>query len=105
MREFAQVAARRLLLLLLTVAGAAVLSTVLVRLAPGFGTDERQLDLRLSERSVAAIRADAVAPNAWRYLTGLLRGDWGSSISLRLPVRELISQRAGITSRTLPPRS
>ncbi|MCX6627049.1 MAG: hypothetical protein NTW28_05410, partial [Candidatus Solibacter sp.] len=62
MREFAKSASRRLLLLLLTVAGVAVLSTVLVRLAPGFGMDERQLDLRFSERSVAAIRADAAAP-------------------------------------------
>jgi ABC-type microcin C transport system permease subunit YejB len=64
MREFAKVALRRLLLLLLTVVGAAVLSTVLVRLAPGFGTDERQLDLRLSERSVAALRTEAIATNA-----------------------------------------
>jgi ABC-type dipeptide/oligopeptide/nickel transport system permease component len=101
MREFARMAARRLLLLLLTVAGAAVLSTVLVRLAPGFGMDERQLDLRLSEGSVAAIQIDAAAPNLWRCLTGLLRGDWGSSISLRRPVRELVSQRAGVTWRTL----
>jgi peptide/nickel transport system permease protein len=100
MREFANMAARRLLLLLLTVAAVAVLSTLLVRLAPGFGMDERQLDLRLTERSVAAIRARA-APDTWRCLTGWLRGDWGSSVSLRQPVRELVSGRAGITLRTL----
>jgi len=88
------------LLLLLTVAVAAVLSTLLVRLAPGFGMDERQLDLRLSERSVAAIRGDA-AQNPWRYLGGLLRGEWGSSTSLRQPVRQLVSERAEITLRTL----
>ena len=101
MPEFAKVAARRLLLLLLTVFAAAVLSTVLLRLAPGFGMDERQLDLRLSERTVAAIRRDAAAPNTWRSLAGWLRGDWGSSVSLRQPVRQLVSQRAAITLRTL----
>ena len=90
----------RLLLLLLTIGGAAVLSTVLVRMAPGYGMDERQLDPRLSERSVAAIRY-AVAPNPLNSLSGLVRGDWGASISLGRPVRELVAERAGTTARTL----
>lgn len=101
MREFVLSAARRLLLLALTVAGAAVLAAALVRLAPGFGMDERQLDLRLSEGSVAAMRSEGAASSAGGYLLGLLHGDWGSSISLRQPVRDLVAERAGITARTL----
>ena len=101
MPELVRSVARRLLLLALTVAGAAVLATALVRLAPGFGMDERQLDLRFNERSMDAARAEGAASGAGRYLIGLLHGDWGSSISLRQPVRDLVAQRAGVTARTL----
>jgi peptide/nickel transport system permease protein len=100
MREFAKAAAHRGLLLLLTVGVAGVFSTLLVRLAPGFGVDERQLDLRLSDGSVAALR-DRATPSAWHSLGGLLRGDWGDSVSLRRPVRELVSERLAVTARTL----
>jgi len=101
MPEFVGLAARRLLLLLLTVLCAALLSTLLVRFAPGFGMDERQLDLRLSERSVAAIRAGAGPPGLLRTLVGLFRGDWGDSVSLNRAVRELMAERSGLTARTL----
>jgi len=93
-REFIRMAGRRLLLLLLTVSGAALLSILLARLAPGFGMEERQLDLRLSERSVAAMR-EAAGQGAW------WRGDWGTSISLGRGVRELLAERSGLTARTL----
>jgi ABC-type dipeptide/oligopeptide/nickel transport system permease component len=96
MRDFAAAAGRRLLLLLLTVAGAAVFSVLLVRLAPGLGLDERQLDLRLNESSVAAL-SEQPTPHAWEYLVGR----WGDSLSLRRPVWELVSERAATTVRTL----
>jgi peptide/nickel transport system permease protein len=101
MRDFAQLAARRILLLALTVAAAVLLSTALVRLAPGFGMDERQLDPRLSESSVAALRASASVSNPWQSLSALLRGDWGASLALGQPVRDLVRQRAAVTWRTL----
>ena len=41
MHNLARLAARRLLLLMLTVAGCTVLCALLVRMAPGFGMDER----------------------------------------------------------------
>ncbi len=96
---------RRMAMLVVTVMVAALLSAILVRLAPGFAMDERQLDLRLSEESIAAVRARAHSPGLLRgfgdYLAGLARGDWGASVSLGRPVRELVAERAGLTLRTL----
>jgi len=96
MPEFAAAAGRRLFLLLLTVVGAAVLSILLIHLAPGFGIDERQLDLRLSESSVAAL-SQRPTTHVWDYLIGR----WGDSLSLRRPVRELVSERSALTLRTM----
>jgi peptide/nickel transport system permease protein len=100
-----RILARRLALLLLTILAAAFLSAAMVRFAPGYGTDERQFDLRLSEQSVAAVRAShggtGVLAEFGTYLVGLARGDWGSSISLGRPVRELVSERAGVTVRNV----
>jgi peptide/nickel transport system permease protein len=95
-------AARRVLCLVLTVFLAALLAAALVRLAPGFGMDERQLDTRLSERSIRAIQAEHGGETGfvryfWQYLSGLCRGELGQSISLGRPVRELIADRLGLT--------
>jgi ABC-type dipeptide/oligopeptide/nickel transport system permease component len=98
-------AARRISMLLLTIAVSALVSGALVRLAPGLGMDERQLDLRLSEESIAAVRAHADPPGViagfWKYVSDLAQGDWGFSVSLERPVRELMADRAGLTLRTL----
>jgi peptide/nickel transport system permease protein len=101
-------------MLLLTVVVSALVSGALVRMAPGFGTDERQLDLRLSEESLAAVRSQAGPPEARGfptptsliaglrdYVWDLAKGDWGVSISLGRPVRELVADRSGLTLRTL----
>jgi peptide/nickel transport system permease protein len=95
MRELTAIATRRLLLLALTVVCAAAFSTLLVRLAPGFGMDERQLDLRIARRAAEP------APDAWRYLAALLHGRWGDSLSLHRPVAEVVAERAVLTLRTL----
>src|SRR5579863_4554770 len=58
-RGLVAAALERLSMLLLTIAASALLSGVLVSMAPGIGTDERQLDLRLSEASLAAVRSQA----------------------------------------------
>jgi len=91
---------RRLALAAVTVAGAALLSAALARFAPGAGMDERSMDLRLSEQSIAALEAHD-APGLGAYLVGLAHGDWGTSISLGRPVRDLVAERAGLTGRTL----
>src|SRR5271157_4602054 len=102
--SFWRAAFRRLLCLALTILLAAFLAAALVRVAPGFGVDERRLDARLSETSIRAIEAEN-AGNAnlvryfGRYLSGLCRGELGQSISYGQPVRELIAERLGLTLR------
>jgi peptide/nickel transport system permease protein len=74
------------------------LGATLVRQAPGFGVDEEELDSRLNQQSLQALRrAHATDENVARfylsYLGGLLHGDLGVSLSLHQPVRELLSER------------
>ena len=93
---------RRAMLAVLTVVGGGLLSATLSRYAPGFGTDERQLDARLSSASLAAIRAQHAAErNIFTYYAGSLqrafRGDLGTSSTLNRPVRELLAQRFPVT--------
>ena len=100
--SFWRAAARRLVCLAATVLLAAFLAAALVRLAPGFGMDERQLDARLSDSSIRAIQAQyggdtGVVRYFWNYLSGLCRGELGQSVSLGRPVRELIAGRLGVT--------
>jgi peptide/nickel transport system permease protein len=104
--SFWRAALRRLLCFALTILLAAFLAAALVRLAPGFGVDERLLDPRLSESSIHAIEAES-AGNAnlvryfGRYISGLCRGELGQSLSFNQPVRELIAERLGLTLRSV----
>src|SRR5437016_5258907 len=81
---------RRILVtaLLIGLAGA-----TLVRLGPGFGVDEREMDARLSAESHQAIQAERSAERNIvyfyiSYLSRLVRGDLGFSHSLNQPVRQ-----------------
>jgi peptide/nickel transport system permease protein len=70
----------------------------LVRLAPGFGTSEEQLDSRLSAASVEALRQasgadESLAAFYLHYWGRLLRGDLGTSQTLHEPVRQLLAER------------
>jgi len=74
------------------------LGATLVRLAPGFGVDEQELDSRLSHESIAALRqANAndgnLASFYIHYLARLMRGDLGFSRTLQQPVRQLLAER------------
>ncbi len=87
---------------LLTLALAGLLGATLVRLAPGFGFDERQLDPRLSRASVERLREAGqrdrnVLLFYWRFLGGLVRGDMGTSATLGRPVSELLAERLPVT--------
>lgn len=93
-RKLGRHAARILLVLLL----GGFLGATLVRLAPGFGADESELDSRLSAESVAALRqANAGDRNLMafyaHYWSRLLRGDLGESQTLHEPVRQLLAER------------
>lgn len=72
-------------------------ATALVRLAPGFGTDERELDPRLVNASIEHLRArqtSANIPAAYlQLLRGAAAGDFGHSYLLDRPVRELLAER------------
>jgi len=96
--------ARRVSILLLLVITVTILSAVLVRLAPGFGMDESQLDLRLSNDSVASVRTELESPGTLLGLGNavarLAHGDWGVSLALHQPVRELFLERSSLSLRT-----
>lgn len=95
---------------LLAIAGIVLLggliSATLVRLAPGFDTDERQLDPRLSAESVRALRDARLGEhNVLRfyaeYLRGALHGDLGVSHALGQPIRSLLRDRWPVTLRVV----
>ncbi|HEV2445280.1 MAG TPA: ABC transporter permease [Candidatus Sulfopaludibacter sp.] len=93
---------RQLLRILLTVLLGGLLGATLVRLGPGFGVDERELDNRLTAQSRQAIRSEHSSDNNialfyWRYLAGLAHGDLGFSRSLNRPVAELFKERLPLT--------
>jgi len=79
---------------------------VLVRYSPGSQVDERELNQRLGEISLAALRADRtknanVATYTLAYFNGLVHGDLGYSESNNAPITELIADRAPATLREL----
>jgi peptide/nickel transport system permease protein len=89
----------RLLALMLT---ASLLGAMLLRFAPGFASDERELNSGLSASSIQAIRqarmADAnIAKFYFHYFVSILRGDLGKSVSLNQPVRDLLRDRLPVT--------
>jgi peptide/nickel transport system permease protein len=95
--------ARQLGALAATVILGGVLTAEMVRHSPGFEADERLTDARLNAESRAAIRAersanDAVVPFYLHHISGMLRGNWGMSQSLRMPIGELIRSRAPVTA-------
>jgi peptide/nickel transport system permease protein len=92
--------------ILLTVLLGGLLGATLVRLGPGFGVDERELDNRLSADSQQAIRMERAKENNIalfyvRYLGGFLHGDFGFSRSLNRPVAELLKERLPLTLESL----
>ncbi|MBZ5719647.1 MAG: ABC transporter permease [Acidobacteriia bacterium] len=94
MRRFARHAARILIILLL----GGFLGATLVRLAPGFGTDEEELDSRLNQQSIQALRQSHTNDGSLgqfylHYLTRLLHGDLGTSKTLQQPVTRLLAER------------
>jgi ABC-type dipeptide/oligopeptide/nickel transport system permease component len=77
-------------------------SATLICLAPGFDSDERQLDLRLSSESIDHIRQSRAQQGnpvkySLDYLAGLLRGDLGYSATFSRSVAEMMRERIGVT--------
>lgn len=83
-----------------------LLSATLVRFAPGYGFDERELDPRLSSASVEAIRNEhrlnsGIFSYYERYLAGAAHGDLGTSEWLQRPIASLIKERLPLTVRSV----
>ena len=79
---------------------------MLVRIAPGFSSDEQELNSGLSAQSIQAIRqahlSDANVPRFYaHYLASLVRGDLGTSRSLNQPVKDLLRERLPVTLANL----
>jgi len=92
--------------ILLTALIGGLLGATLVRLGPGFGVDERELDNRLSAESQEYIRSQNardsnIAVFYARYLGGLLHGDLGFSRTFNRPVSELLAERLPVTLGSL----
>jgi ABC-type dipeptide/oligopeptide/nickel transport system permease component len=90
--------------LLLLLAG--FLGSVLIRLAPGAEVSEQELDPRLSNQTIEALRrARAADGNAavfyFRFMSGLLRADAGESNLFSQPVAQLVRERLPITARSV----
>lgn len=69
-----------------------------VRIAPGFGVDQQELDTRLNRDSIEALRQShrvekGVFSFYMHYFRGILRGELGFSQSLQKPVSELLRDR------------
>ena len=77
-----------------------------MRIAPGFSSDDQELNSGLSAQSIQAIRrahlADANIPHFYaQYVAALLKGDLGTSHSLNQPVKELLRERLPTTLANL----
>ncbi len=97
---------RRLLVLMCLGLGGALLSATLVRFAPGFGVEERELDPRWSAQSIEALHQKQVLHEGlssyyFHYISTLAHGDLGESDSLKRPVRELLRQRLPVTGNSV----
>jgi peptide/nickel transport system permease protein len=103
MRRSLGFAALRLLVLMIL---ASLAGATMIRFAPGFTSDEQELNPGLSSASVEAIRqarlADANIPHFYaHYLKSLLHGDLGTSTALNQPVRDLLRERLPVTLKNL----
>jgi peptide/nickel transport system permease protein len=82
------------------------LGATLVRVAPGYGVDQEELDSRLNNESIQALRRahstdESVERFYLRYLSGLFHGDLGISLALHQPVRKLLVERFPETMKSI----
>ncbi len=93
--------------LLLTALLGGFLGATLVRLAPGFSFDERELDPRYSRESIERMRAAGGAERRSvlafyaGYLRNLFSGNLGESRAYRRPVSQLFSERVPVTLKSM----
>lgn len=81
---------------------ASLAGAMLMRFAPGFTSDDQELNSGLSAESIQSLRqareADANVPRFYaHYLASLVKGDLGTSRSLNQPVKALLRERLPVT--------
>jgi ABC-type dipeptide/oligopeptide/nickel transport system permease component len=92
--------------LVMTLLVGGFVAATLVRLAPGFGLDEEQLDIRLNSQSIESLSHkpesdENLALFYIHYAERLLRGDLGMSRTLHRPVAQLLSERLPETLKSV----
>jgi len=92
--------------LLLTLMVGGFLAATLVRVAPGFGVDEEQLDTRLNSQSIESLSQKSESNENLilfylHYAQRLLHGDLGMSRTLQRPVAQLLSERLPETLKSV----
>jgi len=97
---------RHAIAIVLTAFVGGFLGATLVRMAPGFGVQESDLNAQLSAETRQALhRQDVAERNVlsyyWHYLGGLAHGDFGYSRSMDRPVSELLRDRLPETVESL----
>ncbi len=101
---------RSICLRLVTIAAVVLVAglacATMVRFAPGFGVDERELDPRLSAESIAALRSQNAGDGNighfyWHFLAGLLHGDLGQARTFSQPIAQLMKDRAPATAQNI----
>lgn len=90
--------ARTVSIVLLVIVG----STLLVRLAPGYLSDAREMDSRYADAARAELSVEAAHSSSLLHmlsgeLSGWTRGDLGVSRQFEVPVRELVLPRLAVT--------
>jgi peptide/nickel transport system permease protein len=100
--RIARRAGRVVTILLLVILG----STVLVRFAPGYLSDPREMDARYASAARAQLRLEAAESQSLGQMLGAeirgwLRGDGGISRQYGVPVTELIAARITVTGGLL----
>jgi peptide/nickel transport system permease protein len=94
--------ARTLVIVLLVIAG----STVLVRFAPGYFSDAREMDARYAGQARTELNAEAIQSGSLVHMLaaeigGWMHGNAGLSRQYGVPVFELIQPRIAVTGRLL----
>jgi peptide/nickel transport system permease protein len=94
--------ARTLTIVLLVIFG----STALVRLAPGYLSDAREMDSRYADAARAELSAEATRSGSLGHMigsevSGWMRGNGGLSRQYGIPVFELIGPRLSVTGGLL----
>ena len=97
-RAWTGIAARRLCRITAILAAVACLTVVLVRCAPGYFSDERQLDYQhnavaSTETHHARDSAGSTAQQIFKTIVSLSHGDFGRSREFDIPVTELVAPR------------